>query len=158
MKAIYPGSFDPVTYGHIDIIKRASEVFEDFTVVLMNNSRKKPLFSVDERFEMLKSVTKELNVKVDIHNGLLVQYAKAHDVKVALRGLRAVEDFEYEFEMALANKEMDTNLETIYFMTDIRYLFLSSSMVKEIAQFGGELKQWVPEFVEKKLREKFQKL
>jgi pantetheine-phosphate adenylyltransferase len=158
LKAIYPGSFDPVTYGHIDIIKRASEVFEDFTVVLMNNSRKKPLFSVDERFEMLKSVTKELNVKVDIHNGLLVQYAKAHDVKVALRGLRAVEDFEYEFEMALANKEMDTNLETIYFMTDIRYLFLSSSMVKEIAQFGGELKQWVPEFVEKKLREKFQKL
>lgn len=156
MKAIYPGSFDPITYGHIDIIKRASKVFDDLTVVLMNNMRKRPLFSADERFEMIKEATKDLNVKVDLHNGLLVQYVRENEIKIAIRGLRAVEDFEYEFEMALANREMCPNLEMIYFMTDIRFLFLSSSMVKEVAQFGGELKQWVPQMVEDKLREKFQ--
>ncbi len=156
MRAIYPGSFDPVTYGHIDIIKRASTVFNDFTVVLMNNLRKKPLFSVEERLEMLKIVTEELNIKIEVHNGLLVQYVEEKKVKIAIRGLRAVGDFEYEFEMALANREMSPDLEMLYFMTDIKYLFLSSSMVKEIAQFGGKIDQWVPEIVAKKLQEKFQ--
>lgn len=157
MKAIYPGSFDPITYGHIDIIKRASEVFDDFTVVLMNNLRKKPLFSVEERLYMIKEALKDMNVKVDLHEGLLVQYVEQNDVKIAIRGLRAVGDFEYEFEMALANRKMCSNLEMIYFMTDIKYLFLSSSMVKEIAQFGGDLKEWVPSVVERKLKEKFRK-
>jgi len=158
VKAIYPGSFDPITYGHIDIIKRASKVFDDFTVVLMNNLRKKPLFSVEERLYMIKESLSGMNINVDIHDGLLVQYVKQNNVKIAIRGLRAVGDFEYEFEMALANREMCPSLEMIYFMTDIKYLFLSSSMVKEIAQFGGELKEWVPPIVEKQLREKFQKL
>lgn len=160
MKVIYPGSFDPITYGHMDIIKRASGIFDDFTVVLMNNLRKKPLFSDKERFQMIKEVLKEENVnaKVDIYDGLLVQYVKENNVKIAIRGLRAVEDFEYEFEMALANKEMCPDFEMLYFITDIRFLFLSSSMVKEIAEFGGELKQWIPQTVEKQLKQKFQKL
>ncbi len=157
MKAIYPGTFDPITYGHLDIIKRASKIFEEITVVVMNNPRKNPFFTLEERLEMIKESTKEIkNVKVDTYSGLLVQYVKSHSANIVIRGLRALEDFEYEFEMALTNREMYPNLETIYLMTDLKYLFVSSSMVKEIAKFKGELEKWVPSIVEKKLREKFQ--
>jgi pantetheine-phosphate adenylyltransferase len=158
LKAIYPGTFDPITHGHLDIIKRAAKIFKEVTVVVMNNPRKKPFFTLDERLEMIKDATKDIeNVKVDSHSGLLVQYVRKHSAKIVIRGLRALEDFEYEFEMALANREMCSELETIYLMTDLKYLFVSSSMVKEIAQFKGELSKWVPLTVEKKLREKFQK-
>lgn len=157
MKAIYPGTFDPITYGHLDIIKRASKIFEEITVVVMNNPRKKPFFTLEERLEMIKESTKEIkNVKTDTYSGLLVQYVKSHSANIVIRGLRALEDFEYEFEMALTNREMYPKLETIYLMTDLKYLFVSSSMVKEIAKFKGELEKWVPPIVEKKLQEKFQ--
>ncbi len=158
MKAIYPGSFDPITYGHIDIVKRASKIFDSVTIVLMNNPRKNPLFSIDERFKMIKESTKEFkNVNVKVHTGLLVQYVKTSSVKIVIRGLRALEDFEYEFEMALTNRQMCPELEMVYLMTDLKYLFVSSSMVKEIAQFGGELNKWAPPIVEKELRKKFQR-
>ncbi|WP_081895176.1 pantetheine-phosphate adenylyltransferase [Mesoaciditoga lauensis] len=157
LKAIYPGTFDPITYGHLDIVKRAAKIFSEVTVVVMNNPRKKPFFTLNERLEMIKEATKDVeNIKVDSHSGLLVQYVKEHSAKVVIRGLRALEDFEYEFEMALANREMYPELETIYLMTDLKYLFVSSSMVKEIAQFKGELNKWVPPIVEKRLIEKFQ--
>ncbi len=156
MKAIYPGSFDPITYGHVDIVKRATKIFGEITIVLMNNPRKNPLFSIDERFEMIKESVKDIkNVDVEIHKGLLVQYVKSSSAKVVIRGLRALEDFEYEFEMALTNRQMCPELEMAYLMTDLKYLFVSSSMVKEIAQFGGELKKWVPPIVEKALQKKF---
>jgi len=156
LKAIYPGSFDPITYGHVDIVKRATKIFGEITIVLMNNPRKNPLFSIDERFEMIKESVKDIkNVDVEIHKGLLVQYVKSSSAKVVIRGLRALEDFEYEFEMALTNRQMCPELEMAYLMTDLKYLFVSSSMVKEIAQFGGELKKWVPPIVEKALQKKF---
>ena len=156
MKAIYPGSFDPITYGHVDIVKRATKIFDEITIVLMNNPRKNPLFSINERFEMIKESVKDIeNVDVKIHKGLLVQYVKSSSAKVVIRGLRALEDFEYEFEMALTNRQMCPELEMAYLMTDLKYLFVSSSMVKEIAQFGGELKKWVPPTVEKALQKKF---
>ena len=156
MKAIYPGSFYPITYGHVDIVKRATKIFDEITIVLMNNPRKNPLFSINERFEMIKESVKDIeNVDVKIHKGLLVQYVKSSSAKVVIRGLRALEDFEYEFEMALTNRQMCPELEMAYLMTDLKYLFVSSSMVKEIAQFGGELKKWVPPTVEKALQKKF---
>jgi len=157
LKAIYPGTFDPITYGHLDVIKRAAKIFDEVTVVVMNNPRKKPFFTLEERLEMIKESTREIkNVKIDNYSGLLVQYVRSHSAKIVIRGLRALEDFEYEFEMALANREMCPNLETIYLMTDLRYLFVSSSMVKEIAKFKGELEKWVPPIVERKLKGKFQ--
>ena len=111
LKAIYPGTFDPITYGHLDIIKRASKIFEEITVVVMNNPRKNPFFTLEERLEMIKKSTKEIkNVKVDTYSGLLVQYVKSHSANIVIRGLRALEDFEYEFEMALTNREMYPNL------------------------------------------------
>ncbi len=158
MKAIYPGTFDPITYGHLDVLKRATKVFEEVTIVVMNNPRKHPFFTLEERLYMIKKTVKDLeNVKVDSHCGLLVQYVKEHEANIVIRGLRALEDFEYEFEMALTNRQMYPNLEIIYLITDLKYLFVSSSMVKEIAQFNGELGKWVPPTVEEKLREKFKK-
>jgi len=158
LNAIYPGTFDPITYGHLDIVKRASKIFDEVTVVLMNNPRKTPFFTTEERVEMIKESVKDFeNVHVDTHSGLLVQYVKIHSAKIVIRGLRALEDFEYEFEMAMANRQMYPDLEAIYLMTDLKYLFVSSSMVKEIAKFKGELSEWVPPIVEKGLLKKFQK-
>ncbi len=158
MKAIYPGTFDPITYGHLDIMKRAAKVFDEITIVVMNNPRKHPFFTLEERLYMIeKAVNGIKNVKVDSHSGLLVQYVKEHNAKIVIRGLRALEDFEYEFEMALTNREMYPDLEVVYLITDLKYLFVSSSMVKEIAQFKGELDKWVPPIVEEKLKEKFRK-
>ncbi|ANE40765.1 phosphopantetheine adenylyltransferase [Fervidobacterium sp. SC_NGM5_O18] len=159
VRAIYPGSFDPITYGHIDIAKRAAELFDELYVVVMENKRKNYTFTIEERVEMVKECLKDLpNVRVDTFSGLLVEYTTKNNINVVIRGLRAVTDFEYELQMALANKEICNGVETVFLMTDKNYSFLSSSLVKEVASFGGQVSQWVPEFVERKLREKFKNL
>jgi pantetheine-phosphate adenylyltransferase len=159
VRAIYPGSFDPITYGHIDIARRAAELFDELYVVVMENKRKNYTFTIEERVEMVKECLKDLpNVHVDTFSGLLVEYTTKNNINVVIRGLRAVTDFEYELQMALANKEICNGVETVFLMTDKNYSFLSSSLVKEVASFGGQVSQWVPEFVERKLREKFKNL
>ncbi len=159
VRAIYPGSFDPITYGHIDIARRAAELFDELYVVVMENKRKNYTFTIEERVEMVKECLKGIpNVRVDTFSGLLVEYTTKNKINVVIRGLRAVTDFEYELQMALANKEICNGVETVFLMTDKNYSFLSSSLVKEVASFGGQVSQWVPEFVERKLREKFRNL
>ncbi|MBT1248121.1 MULTISPECIES: pantetheine-phosphate adenylyltransferase [unclassified Thermosipho (in: thermotogales)] len=159
MKAIYPGSFDPITYGHLDIIKRATKIFSEVFVVVMENKRKKYTFSLDERIEMIKDCTKDIkNVKVDYYKGLLIDYLKNHKIDVIIRGLRAVTDFEYELQMAMANKEMCPTVDTVFLMTDKKYSFISSSLVKEVAFFGGNISTWVPHNVERKLLRKIKEV
>lgn len=154
--AIYPGSFDPVTYGHIDIIKRGANLFDRLIVAVLLNPSKKPLFSVEERVELLKAVTYDIpNVEIDYFDGLLVDYAKKVNANAIIKGLRMVSDFEYEFQMALINKKLNPSVETIFLMTNAKYGYLSSSVVKEIAQFGGCLSEFVPDIVAQKLKEKF---
>ncbi|MFH1361713.1 MAG: pantetheine-phosphate adenylyltransferase [bacterium] len=144
-KAIYPGSFDPVTNGHLDVIKRAAKLVDQVIVAVIRNPHKKPQFSLDERVKMLKEVLRgRKNIKIDSFDGLLVKYAKKVKATVIVRGLRAVSDFDYEFQMALTNRKMVPEIETIFFMTDYRYSYLSSSFVKEIAGLGGEIKDLVP--------------
>ncbi|MBE3579190.1 MAG: pantetheine-phosphate adenylyltransferase [Caldanaerobacter subterraneus] len=156
--AIYPGSFDPVTYGHIDIIKRGANLFDKLIVAVLLNPAKRPLFSIQERIELLKEVTKDIpNVEVDYFDGLLVEYAKKVNASAIIKGLRMVSDFEYEFQMALVNKKLNPSVETIFLMTSAKYGYLSSSLVKEIAQFGGCLSEFVPDIVAEKLMEKFKK-
>ncbi|AEM78078.1 pantetheine-phosphate adenylyltransferase [Thermoanaerobacter wiegelii] len=153
--AIYPGSFDPVTYGHIDIIKRGALLFDKLIVAVLLNPIKKPLFSIEERMELLKAVTKNIpNVQIDYFDGLLVDYAKKVRAGVIIRGLRMVSDFEYEFQMALINKKLDPSIETVFLMTNEQYSYFSSSAVKEIAQFRGGFSKFVPEIVAQKLKEK----
>lgn len=155
--AIYPGSFDPVTYGHLDIIRRASEIFDKLTVSVLNNKTKTPLFSVEERVKMLEEATKDLpNVSVDSFSGLLIDYARDKDVHVAIRGLRAITDFEYELQIAQTNRKFsDGNLDTMFLTTSLEYAYLSSSTVKEIASFNGDISQCVPDFVAKRIYEKY---
>ncbi|MEW9081277.1 pantetheine-phosphate adenylyltransferase [Caldanaerobacter subterraneus] len=156
--AIYPGSFDPVTYGHIDIIKRGANLFDKLIVAVLLNPAKRPLFSIQERIELLKEVTKDIpNVEVDYFDGLLVEYAKKVNASAIIKGLRMVSDFEYEFQMALVNKKLNPSVETIFLMTSQKYGYLSSSLVKEIAQFGGCLSEFVPDIVAERLMEKFKK-
>ena len=157
MKAVYPGSFDPVTYGHLDIIERAAAIFDELTVSVLNNKAKTALFSVEERVNILKEATKHLpNVKVDSFSGLLVDYAKQNDIHVSVRGLRAVTDFEYELQIAQTNSKFSGGeLDTIFLTTSLEYAYLSSSTVKEIASFGGDITETVPEFVAQKVYEKF---
>ncbi|MBO5056816.1 MAG: pantetheine-phosphate adenylyltransferase [Lachnospiraceae bacterium] len=155
--AIYPGSFDPVTYGHLDIIKRAAEIFDELTVSVLNNKLKTPLFSVEERVNILKEATKDIpNVKVESFSGLLVDYAKSRNVHVVIRGLRAITDFEYELQNAQTNALLSKGaLDTVFLTTKLEYAYLSSSSVKEIASFNGDISMCVPEFVAKKVYEKF---
>ena len=157
MKAVYPGSFDPMTLGHLDIIERAAAIFDELTVSVLNNKAKTALFSVEERVEILKEATKHLpNVKVDSFSGLLVDYAKQKDIHVSVRGLRAVTDFEYELQIAQTNSKFSGgNLDTIFLTTSLEYAYLSSSTVKGIASFGGDISETVPDFVAKKVYEKF---
>lgn len=156
MRAIYPGSFDPVTFGHIDIIERASLLFDNVIVAVSRNPTKNPLFSVKERVEMLKKVVSPYpNVKVDSFEGLTVDYALQRNAKYIVRGLRVISDFEYEFQMALSNKKLTCIVETIFLASKAEYSFISSSTVKEVASFGGSLKCFVPPLVEEKLKEKF---
>ncbi len=154
--AVCSGSFDPVTLGHLDIIKRGSQVFEKVIVGVLNNINKKPLFTVEERLEMLREATKDLpNVTVDSFDGLLIDYMKKVNAKVILRGLRAISDFEYEMQIAAMNRKLDEEIETFFIMTKNEYSFLSSSIVKEVAKYNGDVSGLVPPIVEKKLKEKF---
>ena len=155
--AICPGSFDPVTYGHLDVIKRAADIFDELTVSVLNNTAKTPLFSVDERVKILEEATKDLpNVKVDSFSGLLIDYAKSKDIHVAIRGLRAITDFEYELQIAQTNRKLSNEeLDTMFLTTSLEYAYLSSSSVKEIASFNGDISQCVPPFVAKLIYEKY---
>ncbi len=155
--AIYPGSFDPVTFGHLDIIRRASSIFDELTVSVLNNNTKTPLFSVEERVRMLEEATKDLpNVTVDSFSGLLIDYADRKGVHVAIRGLRAITDFEYELQIAQTNRKFsDGNLDTVFLTTSLEYAYLSSSTVKEIASFNGDISKCVPEFVAGLIYEKY---
>ncbi len=143
--AIVPGSFDPVTNGHLDIIKRTSELFDVVYVSILSNSSKTPLFSVEERIELIKRVTSDLpNVKVEGFTGLLVDYAREKGAKFIVKGLRAVTDFEYEFQMSLTNKQLAPEIETFFITTNSKYAYLSSSIVKEVATYGGDFTEMVP--------------
>jgi pantetheine-phosphate adenylyltransferase len=156
-RAIYPGSFDPVTYGHIDIIERAADIFDELNVAVLNNKAKTtPLFSADERVNILKEVLADLdNVKVVSFEGLLVDLAKEIDAGVIVRGLRAVTDFEYELQLAQTNNVLNNEVDTIFLTTSLEYAYLSSSTVKEVASFGGDISKFVPPFVEKMIYDKF---
>ncbi len=155
--AIYPGSFDPVTFGHLDIIRRASSIFDELTVSVLNNNTKTPLFSVEERVRMLEEATKDLpNVTVDSFSGLLIDYADRKGVNVAIRGLRAITDFEYELQIAQTNRKFsDGNLDTVFLTTSLEYAYLSSSTVKEIASFNGDISKCVPDFVAELIYKKY---
>ena len=155
LRAIYPGSFDPVTNGHIDIIKRAAAISDELIVGVLQNKAKTPLFSVEERVIMLREVTKNLkNVKIVTFEGLLIDFAAQMDAKVIVRGLRAITDFEYELQMSQTNRKLNADIETLFFTTSLEYSFLSSTTVKEVASFGGDITQFVPEFVAEKITEK----
>lgn len=146
--AVYPGSFDPVTNGHLDIILRASKIFDNLIVAVVKNHSKTPLFSVQERMDFLKRVTSDIpNVEVDHFDGLLVNYLKKRNAQVIVKGLRAISDFEYEFQMALLNRKLDPQVETLFMMTNHRYSYLSSSMVKEIGRLGGCIRDLVPDII-----------
>lgn len=155
-KAIYPGSFDPVTYGHIDIIERASDIFDELIVAVLNNKAKTPLFSVDERVIILNEVLSGLpNVKILSYEGLLVDFAVSVGAGVIVRGLRAVTDFEYELQLAQTNSVLNGGVDTIFLTTSLKYAYLSSSTVKEVASYGGNISKFVPPYVEKLTYEKF---
>ena len=154
-RAIYPGSFDPVTYGHIDLIKRAQEIFSEVIVAVAHNPHKKPLFSVKERVRMLKVATSGMKgVEVSDFNGLVVDYARKQKVKVLIRGVRMISDFEYEFQMALTNRKIAPDIETIFLMPHESYSYLSSRLLKEAASLGADLSSFVPDFIAKALQKK----
>lgn len=155
--AIYPGSFDPMTLGHLDIIKRASIMFDELTVSVLDNKAKNALFSVEERVSILKEAVKDLpNVEVDSFNGLLVDYARRKNIHISVRGLRATTDFEYELQIAQTNRLLSKGiLDTVFLTTSLEYAYLSSSGVKEIAAFGGDISPCVPKFVEGLVYQKF---
>ncbi|MBS4193874.1 pantetheine-phosphate adenylyltransferase [Lederbergia citri] len=154
--AVCPGSFDPVTLGHMDIIRRGANVFDEVFVVVLNNSSKKALFSVEERMDLLREVTKDMpNVKVDSFGGLLVEYAESVNAKAIIRGLRAVSDFEYEMQITSMNRVLNEKIETFFIMTNNQYSFLSSSIVKEVAKYHGNISELVPKEVERALLKKF---
>ena len=156
VRAIYPGSFDTLTNGHLDLIERGSKIFEELIVAILRNPEKDPLFNVAERREMLEQMLKPFhNVRVDIFEGLLVDYAMKKNAKAVLRGIRAISDYEYELQMALMNRKLQPQLETVFMMPAEAYSYLSSRLVKEIFRLGGSVRGLVPELVEQKLREKF---
>lgn len=158
LRAIYPGSFDPVTNGHLDVIRRASGLVDELIVGVLNNKAKTPLFSVEERVKMLKEVTKELpGVKIIPFEGLLIDFAKEMSAKMVVRGLRAVKDFEYELQMAQTNHKLAEDIETVFLTTSLEYSYLSSTIVKEVAAFGGDISQFVPEHVEDRIKSKITK-
>lgn len=153
---VYPGSFDPVTLGHLDIIRRSAKQFDKLIVTVLNNTSKSPLFSVEERRDLLKEVTRDLpNVEIDSFRDLLVRYMRSKNAQVIIRGIRSVTDFEYELQLASTNRQLDENIETIFMMTNPKYSYLSSSIVKEIAKFQGPVHDLVPQAVEGALHRKF---
>ena len=159
-RAIYPGSFDPLTFGHIDIIERSVRLFDEVIVALLTNPQKTPLFSVEERVEILREILKPRfpNVQIDVFHGLLVDYATHKNAQVIVRGIRAVTDYEYEFQMALMNRRLAPGIETMFMMPAENYSYLSSKLVKEIAELGGNVSGLVPEIVEKRLKQRFKKV
>jgi pantetheine-phosphate adenylyltransferase len=153
-RAIYPGTFDPITNGHLDIIERSARLFDDVIVALLVNIEKKPMFTIDERIEMIRSVAKWDNVRVDTFEGLLVHYAMAQNAHVIVRGIRAVADYEYELQMAMMNRRLEPRLETVFMMPAESYSHLSSSLIKEVFTLGGSIEGLVPEIVEQRMRAK----
>lgn len=154
--AVYPGSFDPVTYGHLDIIKRAAHIFDHLIVAVLNNTSKKSLFSLEERIELLREVTKDLpNVEIDGFRDLLIHYMKKKNARVIIRAIRSVSDYEYELQLASLNRKLGEDVETLFMVSSPAYSYLSSSVVREIASFHGPVGELVPEAVERALREKF---
>jgi len=153
--AIYPGSFDPLTNGHLDLIERGSKIFDELVVAILRNPEKDPLFSLSERREMMEAMTEPWeNVRVDTFEGLMVDYAVKAKASAVLRGIRAISDYEYELQMALMNRKLEPGLETVFMMPAEQFSYLSSRLVREIAQLGGSIKGLVPEAVERRLREK----
>mgnify|MGYP001269370443 CR=1 FL=1 len=156
--AVYPGTFDPLTKGHLDIIQRASKLFDQLIIAVTNNNNKNILFSANERMEMIDSVIKEekiSNVKVTSFQGLLMDFVKKNNSNVVIRGLRAVSDFEYEFQMTGMNSKLDPKIETIFLMASDKYQLISSKLIKEISSLNGDISQFVPKVVEEKLKKKF---
>jgi pantetheine-phosphate adenylyltransferase len=157
-KAIYPGTFDPVTYGHLDVVERAARLYDEVVIAVAHSREKAPLFSIDERVGMLKeAVHRYDNVEVDDFDGLVVDYAVRRSSKVVIRGIRMISDFEYEFQMALTNRKLNSEIETVFMMPKESYSYLSSKLIKEVAKLGADVSKFVPENVEKKLKEKLGK-
>jgi pantetheine-phosphate adenylyltransferase len=155
-RAIYPGSFDPITNGHLDVIDRASKLFDEVVVAVAHNDEKQPLFSLEERLDLLnETVGKMNNIRVAQFDGLLVEFAAAQHASAVIRGLRAVSDFEFEFQMALMNRKLESSVETIFLMPKEEYTYLSSRLVKEIARLGGDVSKFVPQLIARALRNKF---
>lgn len=154
--AVYPGSFDPITNGHLDLIQRALRIFDRIIVAVATNAFKQSLFTIEERTEMVRvSLEGNPQISIDTFDGLLVKYAKGKNARAILRGLRAVTDFEYEFQLAMMNRRLEPGIETVFLMTGLRWVFLSSSILKEAAVHGGDIEGMVPEIVHRKLKEKF---
>lgn len=154
--AIYPGTFDPITNGHLDLVERGLRIFDEIVIAVAPSPKKQPLFSLEERLKLIREVVKDCrNVKVEAFNGLLVNYVKGKGGIAIIRGLRAVSDFEYELQMALMNRRLDTNIETVFMMPSEEFSFLTSTVVKEVVSLGGSVKGLVPEVVERAMREKF---
>jgi len=154
--AVYPGSFDPVTYGHLDIIQRGVKIFDKVTVAVLINPSKNPLFTVEERVELIRKATVDIpNVEIDSFHGLLVDYMRQNNANTIIKGLRAVSDFEYELQMASINRKLDENIETFFMMTNNKYSFLSSSIVRDLARHHGQVSDLVPPSVEAALKEKY---
>ncbi|MFQ5787340.1 MAG: pantetheine-phosphate adenylyltransferase [Thermodesulfobacteriota bacterium] len=155
-KAIYPGTFDPVTYGHLDVIKRGSKIFDELIVAVGHNPLKNPIFTIKERMDMLSKNTREVqNTRVDCFEGMLTNYMKETQANVILRGIRTVSDFEHEFQRALTNRVLTADIETVFIMTSQEYSFLNSSLIKEAVSLGGDISKFVPSDVEKQLQQKF---
>lgn len=153
--AVYPGTFDPITYGHLDVIKRATKLFDELVVAVADSNRKGTVFSTDERFKMVKHLTKDLpNVKVTTFSGMIVDHVKSLDSHIIVRAIRTFSDFEYEFQMALANRKLESEVETIFIMSSEEMTFISSSLLKDAASLGGDMSHFVPEYVAEKLRAK----
>lgn len=155
IRAVYPGSFDPVTFGHLDIIRRSSSLVDELIVGVLNNNAKSPLFSVEERVKMLNEVTGNMpKVRIVPFEGLLVEFVRKMDARMVVRGLRAITDFEYELQMAQTNHKLEPGVETVFLTTGLEYSYLSSTTVKEVAAFGGNISQFVPPYVEECVKEK----
>lgn len=154
--AVYPGSFDPVTLGHLDVIRRAARATDELIIGILRNTKKEPLFSLEERKSMIEECVKDIeNVTVKVFDGMTVDFARENDAHIIVRGLRAVSDFEYEMQMAQTNHTIDPQVDTIFFTTSLEYAFLSSTIVKEVGFYGKDVSHYVPEPVVRKLREKF---
>lgn len=157
--AVYPGSFDPITMGHMNIIERSAKLFDEIIIAVLRNSGKTPLFTIEERVEMAKLATAHIpHVKVETFSGLLVKYMEEKNIKIIIKGLRAVTDFEYEYSMALMNKKMNHNIETVFMITEAKYAFLSSSKIKEIYRLGGKASDLLPENIERMLISKLESI